>query len=232
MKRLSIVAVALMMAAPAFGSPGGQGAIVLRAKGPVAAKLATGKPVPAGTRVALQPSDVVMLLDGKGVRTLTGPGYLHNGAFTRTGPSVAVAGERIGAVRGAPGMRPAPAPPPPAQTWTVPLADVGAVCLPADRALTLWRRGGPETAIEIAPAGTGAAHSLAWPAYSEQVSWPQGLSTAPGAKYRLTSKAFDGPREIEFRALSADDPACAAQIDFNVNMVANADEQMLDEYLN
>ena len=230
MKRLSILILALAAAAPALATQAGP--VLLRAKGPIAMKLAAGKPLPAA-RLTLQQGDVLMLLDGKGVRTLAGPGTFENGAFTRTGPRAGTAGQRIGAVRGVGGERPAlpAAADPGSQQWVVPLADIGTVCLPADRELALWKRAGSASTIEVQPAASGAARSIAWPANSAQVAWPQDLSTASGTKYRLTSQAF-GTREIEFRALSADDPACAPQIEFNIQLAAEATEPAVNAYLN
>ncbi len=230
MKRLSILILAVAAAAPALAMQAGP--VLLRAKGPIAMKLAAGKPLPP-SRLTLQQGDVLMLLDGKGVRTLAGPGTFENGAFKRTGPRAGPAGQRIGAVRGAGSGRAAgePAGADVSQQWVVPLADIGTVCLPADRDLALWKRAGAAWTIDVQPAAPGNARTISWPSNSERISWPEDLPTVSGTKYRLTSPAF-GTREIEFRPLSADDPACTPQIDFNIQLAAEGVEPALSEYLN
>jgi hypothetical protein len=230
MKRPSMFLLALVVPAPALAVASAQSPILLRAKGPVAAMLATGKPLPADSKIALQTGDVLMLLDVKGVRTLTGPGYLHNGVFTRTGRAVSGAGARVAAVRG--GWEPdvSTAPTPHAQTWVVPLSDMGAVCLPNGLGLSLWTPNSTNTSLQVQQVGSDHSRRLTWPARSERINWPRDLPTAPGTRYRVTIASGE-PSAVEFR-LSAEDPLCASQIDLNLQLMIEGEEQMLNEYLN
>jgi hypothetical protein len=154
-----------------------------------------------------------MLLDGKGVRTIAGPGTLVGGVFTRTGPVIARR-DRIGGTR-AVADRPRPAPSRGrGETWLVDLSSSNTICLPEGRLLILSRLGA-ESAIELQPIEGGPSSRIEWLGYAPQADWPAGLPTAPGTRYRLTGPAAAGSRVIEFRSLDPADPVCAAQIDRN-----------------
>jgi hypothetical protein len=216
MKKLCFLAAAVLATTPAWAFQTGA-PIVLRARGQISAQVASGKPLPAGA-FTLKQGDILMLLDGKGVRVLNGPGDWANGRYTRTGGDPSNDGRsRVGGLRGGSGDRAriAASRGPGAQPWVVDLASTSTVCLPSDRQLVLWRRAGPEFEIEVQPAAGGAPGLIEWPAFAEQVVWPQDWSTAPGARYRLNSTVLGGSRELQFRELDAADPACAAQVDLN-----------------
>jgi hypothetical protein len=131
----------------------GSDPVVLRVRGLLAKELTVGKPLPAGRSFDLKAGDLVMLLDGKGVRTLAGPGTLVGGVFTRTGPVIARR-DRIGGTR-AVADRPRPAPSRGrGETWLVDLSSSNTICLPEGRQLILSRLGA-ESAIELSRSRVG-----------------------------------------------------------------------------
>lgn len=80
----------------------GEGALVVRSSGPSARQFPAGRRLKDKEKLTLRPGDTVVLLDGRGTRTLTGPGVFATSAETGT-PSVArMATPRraVGAVRG------------------------------------------------------------------------------------------------------------------------------------
>ncbi len=215
MKRLAALGLAVLAAAPAFAvQASAQGPVVLRARGQVSKEVEVGKPLPTQKMLTLRAGDVLMLLDGRGVRTLAGPGTLVGGMFTRSGPALTNR-DRVGGVRGSGRPRVAASRSLPLSAWVVDLANAPAVCLPADRQLVLWRPAGAPASLDVQGAA-GEARRIEWTADAQQAAWPADLPTDPGTRYRLTNSA--GPRELSFRTFDPADPACAGQIDLNLQM--------------
>lgn len=209
MRNLGAIGLALAACASPASAMQSAAPVVLRARGEVAKQVAIGRPLPSGRTLTLRLGDALMLLDGKGVRTLVGPGRLVSGVFTRTGSSAdARPGQngrpRIAAVRSMD-----------AQPWLVSLASAGAICLPAERPLLLHRPSGTPGVLQIITTA-GARHSLTWPAAADTLAWPHHLPTTPSTRYRIESALVGSARDIEFREISASDPACAEQIDLNL----------------
>ena len=217
MKKLAALGLAVLAAAPALAVQGSaQGPVVLRARGQVSKEVVIGKPLPTAKMLTLRAGDVLMLLDGKGVRTLAGPGTLVGGMFTRSGPAP-TSRDRIGGTRGSGRPRIAASRSLPVSAWVVDLASTSAVCLPDDRQLVLWRPAGAAASVDVQ--GTaGAPQRIEWASDAQQTAWPQDLPTDPGTRYRLITPGSADARELSFRSLDPADPACAGQIDLNLQL--------------
>lgn len=213
MRRMGVFAVATIAAIVPAWAVQAPAPVVLRARGEVSKLVVIGQPLPAGRNLTLRLGDALMLLDGKGVRTLIGPGKLVRGIYTRTGSAAdarrGVQGRpRVASVRNA-GAAP----------WLVSVASAGAICLPAERPLLLYRPGGAAMALDVQNAA-GERRTLTFAGSASTVAWPSDLPTAAGSRYQLSAAMLGTLRQVEFREIDMNDPACAEQIDLNLRMAA------------
>ncbi|MFL6858585.1 MAG: hypothetical protein ACJ8EB_11860, partial [Allosphingosinicella sp.] len=170
-------------------------------------------------------------LDGRGTRTLRGPGTFAAGAApARVAAALPVQTQRrarIGAVRGVEGgtLRPP-------SLWHVDIARSTDVCVADPARLTLWRA---DTAaalpLTVTRASDGASRRVAFEPGASTAPWPADLSPADGARYRLSWPGGAQPTALTLHALSArpaglEDMAsaliakgCAAQLDLLVDTV-------------
>jgi hypothetical protein len=203
--------------------------LVVRAVGPSAKSFPAGKRLPESARLTLKAGDQLVVLDGRGTRTIRGPGTFAAGASapvqTASATPVTRGRARIGAVRtaGAGELRPP-------TIWHVDVDQSSNVCV-ADRSkVVLWRADpGDSATLTIAPR-SGPARSLLWPTGSSTLAWPADLPVAEGAEYRL-SRPGAVATTIRFRAMPArpaglEDMAqslirhdCQAQLDLFIETV-------------
>lgn len=191
-----MIAAALLVTASAAAAD----ILVVRSVGPSAKGFAPGKRIPQGTRIVLKANDRLDVLDGRGTRTLRGPGNFVAGA---AGGSIASAGPvtsqraRIGAVRGIEGgeLRPP-------SIWHVDVTKSSTICTAQPTGLTLWRANtAPALTLDITRLPSGGSRKVAWEAGSSTVAWPADMPIANGAEYRLTWAGSPAPTLLRFRTL-------------------------------
>lgn len=230
-------------AALALGAAGSAvaGTIVVRSSGPSARAYPPGKAV-AGTQVALKAGDSLVVLDGRGTRTLTGPGNFTVGAGASGAAAPSAIGAllrntgarqvRTGAVRGTGGTTTARA----TSLWYVDASKSGAFCLAETSRATLWRPGmtQPET-LTLTRAADGKKVPLAFAAGQSLRPWPVAeLPLADGAEYWVNGAGWAKPTKLQFTTLGSaqlplDDlgaaligKGCTAQLDLLVDTATTA----------
>ena len=209
--------------------------LVVRSTGPSAKSFPPGKRLAEGARVVLKSNDSLDLLDGRGTRTLRGPGNFVAGAASgRVAGNVPVTQRRarIGAVRSVGGgeLRPP-------TIWHVDVAKSSTVCVAEPGKVTLWRAdsAGPVT-LHIVRTQGGGASQVSWEAGASTVAWPATLPIADNAEFRLSWAGAATPTTIRFRTLpqrpvGLEDMAsflmtnqCAAQLDLFIETVRLPDD--------
>lgn len=209
--------------------------LVVRSTGPSAKSFPPGKRLPEGSRIVLKANDSLDLLDGRGTRTLRGPGTFVAGASAgRVAGNVPVTQRRarIGAVRSVGGggeLRPP-------SIWHVDVSKSSAFCVAEPNKVALWRSdaSGPAT-LNIMRASGGPATRVDWEAGSSTVAWPSSLAIADNSEFRLSAGAA-APTSIKFRILpqrpvGLEDMAsflmsnqCSAQLDLFIETVRLPDD--------
>jgi hypothetical protein len=214
--------VALLAAAAALlaSTSAAAAVLVVRSSGPSATAYPPGKALPDTHMMKLKASDVVVLLDSRGTRTLQGPGSFSVAA--NAGPAVGAirsAGTnarrvRLGAVRGA-NTR---------SVWQADLDQSGNVCIanPADLGLYRGDSSGEATVTLTDPA-TGKKADVHFAAGQAISSWPAALPATSGATIgvtglgsatTLTLKVLSPvPSGLEGMAQSLIRANCQAQLD-------------------
>ncbi len=199
MRRLAAAAFLLCGASAAMAD-----VLVVRATGPSAKNFPAGKKLADNARIALQANDQLVVLSGRGTRTLKGPG-----TFTPNGPvagATQVAANtaaqpkrraRIGAVRS--GGLGAPKSP---SLWHVDVTRSSNICLQDPAKLSLWRPDATKP-VTLAIAAGGATRKIKWAAGQPTVSWPSDLPVKEGSDYSLSWDGAAQPTKLKFRMLSA-----------------------------
>jgi hypothetical protein len=198
--RLPHLAIAAIIAVSA--SAAAANILVVRSSGPSAKSYPPGRALAPNARVALRPGDTIVLLDGRGTRTLRGPGNFAAGAAaavtTRSALTVNNSGRigRVGASRTAVDGPRSPS------IWHVDVSQSATVCVPGTGNVMLWRPNATRTVnLAIAPATGGSARNVAWTAGQSTVAWPSDVRIANGAEYRLTVEGVAVPTRLRFRVL-------------------------------
>lgn len=199
--RLSSLAIAAVAAISA--SAAAANILVVRSSGPSAKTYPPGRSLPANARLALRQGDMLILLDGRGTRTLRGPGTFAAGAAaqvtTRSALTVNNGGRigRVGASRGTPQEVRSPS------IWHVDVSQSATVCVADARSVILWRPNATQTVnLSISPSGTsGNARSFTWTAGQTTLAWPADLAIANDADYRLSVQGVAVPTRLRFRVL-------------------------------
>lgn len=228
-------AMALAVAAPAAAET-----IVVRASGPSASSYSPGKKLPDGGAITLKAGDVLTLLDGRGTRTLKGPGTFGTSvaAGASGGASYAsflgnrnTARARTGAVRSGAAVV-APRSP---NLWYVDMTKAGAACIVDAANVKLWRPAATEAA-QLDIAGAAGKASVEFAAGQAVAGWPAAsLPVTEGASYTLSGAGLSKPVKLSFTLL---DPGadglegtastliarkCEAQLDLLIDTVALPD---------
>lgn len=212
--------------------------MVVRASGPSAKSYPPGAKLAAGGSLALKAGDVITLLDGKGTRTLRGPGNFGVAAAASAAPangvmlsalldSKRVRRARTGAVRGGIGEG-ATARPSRPNLWMVDLNQPGPVCIADPAAVKLWRADAAKPAT-VRISGKGIDATAQFAAGEAVAAWPAAAPVRDGADYRLNDM------QVRFALIDMADPAldklasrlidhgCTAQLDQLVDTAALAD---------
>ncbi|RVT43608.1 hypothetical protein [Sphingobium algorifonticola] len=188
--------------------------IVVRASGPSAKGFPPGRKLADSGSIALKGGDVVTLLDGRGTRTLRGPGTFSLAATATAGTdsrtSLAslletkrVRRARTGAVRG--GVAEDAAAPRSPNLWYVDISQASTACVPDPANVRLWR---PDIAsaatVTITATSGGGSAPVAFAAGEAVASWPATLPVTEGARYRLSWNGLARPVDIGFSLMGTD----------------------------
>lgn len=171
--------------------------LVVRSSGPSAGAYPPGKALPDTHKLNLKASDMVVLLDSRGTRTLQGPGSFSVAASAS--PAVGAirsAGTnarrvRLGAVRGA-NTR---------SVWQADLDQSGNVCIANPADLGLYRRNSSgEATVTLTDSASGKKADVHFAAGQSISSWPADLPAASGAKIGVTG--LGSPTTLTLKVLS------------------------------
>lgn len=192
----------VMLAGTAAAAP-----LVVRSTGPSAKAYPVGKALAADARISLKSGDTIVLLDGKGTRTISGPG-----TFSASGSSVAASstgstlaalasggGERrarIGAVRSASGMDANAGKNP--NMWFVDVTKSANICVANPAAVTVWRPDSTAaTTVNVSgPDGSSGAVDMAVGA--SDAMWPSSVPVTDGGQYKLSWPGATSPTSVKF----------------------------------
>jgi hypothetical protein len=206
--RIAIAAIAALSATAAVAN-----ILVVRSSGPSAKAYPPGRALAPGARLTLRQGDTVVLLDGRGTRTLRGPGSYAAGAAAQVTTRSALSATnndrigRIGASRTAPDQPRSPS------IWHVDVSQSATVCVADPRNVVLWRPSAARTVnLSIAPSMGGAgARTVAWTAGQSTLAWPAELRILNDAEYRLSVEGVALPTRLKFRILPAAPAGIEAQ---------------------
>jgi hypothetical protein len=205
---IAIAAVAALSATAATAN-----ILVVRSSGPSARSYPPGRSLAPNAQIALRQGDMVVLLDGRGTRTLRGPGNFAAGAaaqVTGRGALTVNNGGRIGRVGASRGPGTEPRSP---SIWHVDVSQSATVCVADPSNLILWRPNATRTVnLSIAPAmGGGGTRTVAWTAGQSTLAWPDGLRVTNDSEYRLSVEGVAMPTRLRFRVLPAAPAGLEAQ---------------------
>ncbi|HTI31537.1 MAG TPA: hypothetical protein VL405_05355 [Sphingomonas sp.] len=202
------------------------GTIVVRASGPSASMYPPGKSITTAS-VTLKPGDMLVLLDAKGTRTLSGAG-VHSlasgsaavapsalGALIRSSGARQV---RTGAVRGV-GQGNVKAP----NLWYVDASRGGTVCV-ADTGMTNVWRPNMTSAAAYSIWSDGKSVPLDFAAGQSVRAWPAELPLRAGARYKIAAPT-GAPVEIVVQPVPLADSADAV----GAALIAKGCSRQLDQ---
>ncbi len=194
MTRLALAAATAVLLASTSAAAA---VLVVRSSGPSAAAYPPGKALPDTHMMKLKPSDIVVLLDSRGTRTLQGPGSFSvsasappaAGAIRTAGTSARRV--RLGAVRGT-NTR---------SVWQADLDRSGNVCIanPADLGLYRGNSGG-EATVTLTDSTNGKKADVHFAAGQSISSWPSDLPATSGAQ--ITVSGNGAPATLTLKTLS------------------------------
>lgn len=165
--------------------------IVVRATGPSSATYPAGKVLADNATITLKPADVLVVLDGRGTRTLRGSGPHRLAAAAQTASTTQSAFERLltdtggrpsrgGVSRGENGEA-ARSP----NLWFVDVRKPGTVCVADAATLKLWRPTLDDGAKATVTSAAGQAQTVDFAAGAMVREWPTQMPVTDGATYRV-----------------------------------------------
>ncbi len=200
--RYAAAAAALTIASASAAS---SAILVVRSIGPSAKAFPPGKSLPEASKITLKANDSLIVLDGRGTRTLRGPGTFAPGTpiqATRTGLSpLTGAGQRrarIGAVRSVGSVPRSPS------IWHVDIARSSTICVDGNGPVQLWRgdSAAPAT-ITVSGQGGSGTQTIELAAGESVALWPESLPISNGASYQLSWPGAPAPTALKFATLPA-----------------------------
>lgn len=230
----------VIAACAVVGVAASAGTLVVRSTGPTAKSYPPGMALADKQKIVLKANDQVVILDGRGTRTLRGPGVFDTivssaaNSDSRTTFAALVSQRterraRIGAVRSVAGLS-APRNP---NIWYVDIERSGMVCVADPAALTLWRPDMTSAArVKVTRRADGRTETVDWMKGQSALGWPAAFVPTDGAEYRLdwpgaaqpTNLHFAllGPRQegLENTAAELIKKGCNAQLDLLVETLA------------
>lgn len=224
--------------------------IVVKAAGPSAGSYPPGRKIADNSVIALKAGDMLTVLDGRGTRTLKGPG-----SFNASAPSAAagdtrnslagllgtqrVRRARTGAVRGGAEEGKMPRSP---NLWYVDISQSSNVCVPDPANVQLWR---PDLtqALDVTARDekSGRSAVITFEKGQFRNAWPATLPVTEGGSYRLSWAGLDKPVKISFAIMGPQSEGlenmasalisrgCEAQLNLLVETVALPDAQPVPE---
>ena len=208
--RVLPVAAAAILAASATAAAAN--ILVVRSSGPSSRSYPPGRALAPNARVTLRQGDTIVLLDGRGTRTLRGPGTYAAGAAARVTTRSALAVNNKGRVGRVGASRRVMAQPRSPSIWHVDASRSATICVADASNLILWRPSATETLqLSIASAAGGAARTLTWSAGQSTLPWPADLRVAHDAEYRLSAEGVAVATRLRFRLLPAAPTGLEAQ---------------------
>lgn len=215
--------------------------LVVRSSGPSAKTYPAGKSIPEGSKITLQASDSLVVLDGRGTRTLRGPGSFAAGAPSKgvSAPS-AIAGmvagapqrrSRVGAVRSVSTTPRSPT------LWHVDVAKSSTICLADPNSVTLWRADATQPVVLSIAGPDGRVDQVSWAENEATLIWPSSMAITEGGEYRVSRGSDTSPTLLTFKWLRArpagiEDMAqslilngCQAQLDLLINTLKLPDDE-------
>ena len=238
--RAAIAALAgIMLAGTAAAAP-----LVVRSAGPSAKMYPAGKAVPDNAKIVLKAGDTIVLLDGKGTRTLSGPGTFN---ATATATAAATTGStlnalvsgggerraRIGAVRSVSGSDKASGRNP--NVWYVDIDRSSNMCVADTSTVTVWRRDTDKPATIAVSRADGTKSTIDLAAGQSAALWPSNLPVTDGSQFKLSWDGAKAPTALKFvvvkpttagledMAQSLIKAGCNAQLDLLIQTVALPD---------
>jgi hypothetical protein len=187
--------------------------LIVRSAGPSAKAYPPGRALAPNARLTLRQGDMLVLLDGRGTRTLRGPGSYVAGAAARVTTRSALTvnnGGRVGRVGASRRVSERPRSP---SIWHVDVSQSATVCVANASNVMLWRPSATQTVrLSIAPAMTGGTpHVVTWSAGQSTLAWPNDLRIANDSDYRLSVEGVAIPTRLRFRVLPAAPSGLEAQ---------------------
>ena len=171
--------------------------LVVRSSGPSAAAYPPGKALADTHKLNLKASDVVVLLDSRGTRTLQGPGNFSVLASASpagtTGHTTGTSARRVrlGAVRGT-NTR---------SVWQADLGQSGNVCIANPADLGLYRADSDaEANVVLTDGASGKKADVHFAAGQSIAAWPAALPAASGARIAVSGLA--SPATLTLKTLS------------------------------
>lgn len=188
----NILAVALLITA----SGAAANILVIRSIGPSAKTYPPGKRLPASGKIILKPSDQLVLLDGRGTRTLKGPGsFALNAAPQRANGTGAGSPlrRRIAATRDP--ERPT--------YWDINISRGGAICVADRNSVRLWREDFSRAmTMTISRTKDKRPRRLDWAPGDGMLKWPSQMPITENAAFELNWKGAAAPTLLRFKILS------------------------------
>ncbi len=217
--------------------------LVVRSSGPSARSYPPGKAIPETQKIVLKANDQVVILDGRGTRTLKGPGSFSptiassQATDSRTTFAALVTQRserraRIGAVRGATVANPGGTRSP--NLWFVDMERSSNTCVIDPNAITMWRAETTAPAkVTVTRIADGKSETVDWLQGQSTRAWPASLPVATGAEYRLSWPGAPQPTTLKFAVMGPNPQGglenmaaalikhgCDAQLDLLIETVA------------
>lgn len=225
--------------------------IVVKAGGPSSGSFPPGRKIADNSMLTLKAGDVLTILDGRGTRTIKGPGTFNtsaaagSGGDTRTSLAGLLGTQRVrhartGAVRGGADEGKMPRSP---NLWYVDISQSSKVCVPDIGNIQLWRPDLTE-AVTVTARDEKSGKSAAIPFEKGQfrTNWPAALPVGEDSSYQLSWPGQKKPVKIRFSVMDADSEGglenmastlisrgCDAQLNLLVETVALPDPQPVPE---
>jgi hypothetical protein len=202
--------------------------IVVRSSGPSATQYPTGKSLPDSARVSLRGGDTLVLLDGKGSRTLRGPGSFP--VISASGKPAATSfaaliGQgnarrgRVGAVRPVPFPR---------QLWQASVDSSETFCFVQPASVRLYREDVTAAReLSLRNLATGKSTKVSFDERQQIVDWPAGVPLDDGGHYsigdaHLTAKAVNPGASFADLGSALIQAGCTNQLDLLATATAAA----------
>jgi len=190
------------MAGTAMAAP-----LVVRSAGPSAKAYPAGKALADNAKIVLKAGDMLVLLNGKSTRTLTGPGTFDASASKEAATSASSTlaalassgGERrarIGAVRSVNGTDTSGRNP---NVFFVDMNRSSNMCVADMNTVTVWRHDTEKPAtVTITRLADGKKATMDMVAGQSRATWPADVAVADGGKYTMSWEGAKAPTAVKF----------------------------------